>query len=149
MKKYDSTKHLKKMIHKPNVGLTLMGIFVVVFGVSVIIAPIHAESIEIPTAKNDHFQPRNGVLPTIYINAKGTVYFQGGRVTDMAKLPGEIVEAFEVRHRDERKVLLKIDADTKFGRVQEVLRAVKKANIDVAGFITQPHAGVIDFTKHP
>jgi len=152
MKKYDSTKHFKKMIHKPNVGFTLMGILVVTFCFSAVTAMIRAENIEIPTAKNDHFEPRHGILPTIYIDADGRIYFQGYRFTDLAKLSGEIADAFEARQPEEQKVLLKIDANAKFGRVQDVLKAVKKANIDVAGLITRPHAGLIDFTKpvkHP
>jgi len=152
MKKYDSTNHLKKMIHKPNVGFVLMGILVVTFCFSTMTSTIRAERIEIPTAKNDHFEPRHGILPTIYIDAEGRIYFQGYRFMDMAKLSIEIADTFEARQPEERKVLLKIDANTKFGRVQEVLQAVKKANIDVAGLITRPHAGLIDFTKpakHP
>lgn len=152
MKKYDSKSHFKKMIHKPSVEFTLMGILVVVFCVSVTISPIRAENIEIPTAKNDHFEPRHGILPTIYIDADGRIYFQGYRFMDIAKLSGEIADTFEARQPEEQKVLLKIDANAKFGRVQDVLKAVKKANIDVAGLITRPHAGLIDFTKpvkHP
>jgi biopolymer transport protein ExbD len=152
MRKYDSTKHLKKMINKPNVGIVLVGILVVTFCFSAVTAVIRAEHIEIPTAKNDHFEPRHSILPTIYIDADGRIYFQGCRVTDMEKLPGDIADAFEARQPEEQKVLLKIDANAKFGRVQDVLTAVKKANIDVSGLITLPHAGLIDFTepvKHP
>lgn len=152
MNKYDSTNHLKKMIHKPNVGFTLIGILVVTFGVIVMISNVLYGNIEIPTAKNDHFEPRHGILPTIYIDAKGRIFFQGYEFIDIPKLSVRIVDTFEANQPEERKVLLKIDADARFGRVQDVLSAVKKANIDVAGLITQPHAGLIHFAKpakHP
>lgn len=152
MKKYDSTNDFKKMIHKPNVGFVLMGILVVTFCFSAMTSTIRAERIEIPTAKNDHFEPRHGILPTIYIDAKGRIFFQGYEFNDITKLSVRIVDTFEARQPEEKKVLLKIDANAKFGRVQNVLRAVKNANIDVAGLITQPHASLLHFTmptKHP
>ncbi len=142
MKKYDPTKSLKLIFHKPNVVpfYNIMLIFVIIFIAMPVHWPIfsHRNIMDIASAKNAHYEPSDSELPAILIDKNGKIRIRFSMINDISNLSGVIEDSIECLSPDiKNKILLKVDRRTKFGKVQEVLEAAKKANVKVVGLITQ------------
>ena len=66
-------------------------------------------------------------------------------VTRLSALPGVILDEMEKKQIEENKILIKIDRDVPFGKVQEVLLYVKQAGIETVGLVTQEYANLGHF----
>jgi biopolymer transport protein ExbD len=144
MKKYDPTKSLKHMFHKPNVVpfYNIMLIIIVLY----IALPIdwsicsHSSIMNIPPATNAHYEPKDYEMPSILIDKNGKIRTGFFEINDTSKLPDLIWELLDRLDRLQvynKKILLKVDSRIKFGKVQEVLKAAKNADVNVVGLITQ------------
>ena len=142
MKKYDPTKSLKQIFHRPNVVpfYNIMLIFVIIFIAMSIYWPIftHRNIMDIASAKNAHYEPSDSELPAILIDKNGKIRIGFSTINDISKLSDVIEDSIERHAPDIKdKILLKVDSRIKFGKVQEVLEAAKKANVKVVGLITR------------
>lgn len=152
MKKYDPTKSLKQMFHKPNVVpfYNIMLIFVILF----IAMPVHwslfshSNIMDIASANNAHYEPRDSELLTILIDKNGKIRIGFSMINDISNLSDVIEDSIECLSPDiKNKILLKVDRRTKFGKVQEVLKAAKKADVKVVGLITLECVPLVHFFK--
>jgi len=155
MEKYDPTKSLKLMFHRPNVVpfYNIMLIFVVLF-ITMLVhwsSFSHSNIIDIASANNAHYEPRDSELPAILIDKNGKIRTEHFKIKDISKLPELIEDLFErldgPQVYNNKKILLKVDSRIKFGKVQEVLEAAKKANVKVVGLITQEYVPLVHFFK--
>lgn len=142
MEKYDSTKYLRQLFHKPNI-IPMYGVLLAILYVMIPLNYIPATCYTgflLPEAEFSQFEPIE--FPTIFINGDGSVYLNNlievYKVNDVSRLP----EILSVGIKDSRfkyldKILLKADENLEFGRLQNVLKEIKKAEIDIVGLITE------------
>ncbi|MCP4152797.1 MAG: hypothetical protein GY757_34005 [bacterium] len=142
MKQLFSTKQLRKLKCIIPVVLFFMLLAVDVY-------PYKGPYLYLPDAENDYYQPSQAFLPSVVIMERGTVAFRGRYVEELTKLPALVEDALEELQAKGDKVLLKVDRYAKFGRVQEVLRVLQKADIRVVGLITERYAALVDFFGKP
>jgi len=143
VKKQDSTKYLRQMVYRPDMVI-LSSFFIIIFLVVTLLVPWYGYSsghyyVDFPEVTNDEFEAMDS-LPEICIKRDGSIIFDGMIIEDLAKLPVLIEDDMEKHMIIESKILLKIDRDTPFGKVQEVLTLVKKANIETVGLVTREGA---------
>lgn len=98
----------------------------------------------VPGALFYDIEPLNAI-PVIRIYADGRVCFEDHFLTDLSNLSVMIMDNKERTQPEENKVYLEIDKDVEFGRVQEVLRCIKEAEVEEVGIITQQSAAMVDF----
>jgi biopolymer transport protein ExbD len=151
MKKYDATQSLRQRVRRPNILPFFNALLIVVFLLIVNVSPLMATKcthVSIPQAINFDIEPLFG-LPVIYIFKDGTVVLNDRMVEDLEKLTVLIEDEMEKHQPEENKILLKIDEDVPFGRVQEVLRYVRKAQVETVGLITLENAALGHFLATP
>ena len=90
MKKYDPTKSLKQIFHRPNVVpfYNIMLIFVIIFIAMSIYWPIftHRNIMDIASAKNAHYEPSDSELPAILIDKNGKMLWEWDHKLGMVKI---------------------------------------------------------------
>jgi biopolymer transport protein ExbD len=100
-------------------------------------------TVELPKA--EHFHPIYGELATVTINREGIVFLKNCsyccRHTDLSTCLEELI----YEYRTPPKILLEVDKEAEFGKIQEVLRAAVNARITVVGLVTHRTAHVGDF----
>jgi biopolymer transport protein ExbD len=153
MKTYDATKSLKQMFHRPNMA-PFFSILFIIFFLLFVAMPVWGTiysyiPCEIQSAKNAHYEPiMGGKLVTITIDRNGSIWSNWDKIEDISKLPLIIEDTFDRNCiSNTRKILLKVDKRISFGKVQEVLRAVRKMDINVVGLITNEYATLCHFFK--
>ncbi|MCP4146198.1 MAG: hypothetical protein GY757_00475 [bacterium] len=144
MKTYRHTHYLKQMFRNPNI-VPLCNIYIILmFSLMVFSSGGHSRCyVRLPDSLTAHWQPKAGQLVTIWIKKDETICCCGTPI-EINELADWIMDIAEETKSDYDKILLKVDRRTRFGRVQEVLRAVKKADFHVAGLITMEYAAPID-----
>lgn len=89
--------------------------------------------IEMPEAQSSDFIfGREDDLFIITIDIEGKIFYNGQRFDSPQYLHIRIEETIE-ELRGKRKVMLRVDKGVSFGKVQEVLKEIKKAGIDQIG----------------
>lgn len=150
MKPYDATKYLKQMFCKPDIvpfAGVLMMIILLFIGLP---GPGWGGSTRCYTPHNlpgtlfGGVEPLNGI-PVICIYTDGRVCFEDHFLTDLSNFATMIEDNRELRQPVENKVYLEIDKDVEFGRVQEVLRCIKEAEVEDVAIITKDRASMFDF----
>lgn len=147
MGKNDSTKYLKQMFHRPNIvpfANVLLTIILLFFVVAPVCTLGYCPYIDTPTAINYDVEPLYA-SPVINIYGNGKICMDGCFISDLSKLHYLIIENIEKSQPEEDKIFLKIEGDVPFGRVQEILSAVKKAHVEKVGLITQEYASYAHF----
>jgi biopolymer transport protein ExbD len=99
---------------------------------------------ETPGAQNACYE-RSGEFPTLCIKKNGEIMFSELTVNRLSALPNVILDEMERTQIGENKILIKIDRDVPFGKVQEVLRYVKQAGVETVGLVTEEHASLGHF----
>ncbi len=137
MKPYDATKYMRQLKWKPNrvpfcaVLLALL----LCFMANVPPTCIRGANVYLPEAYNTVDEPMEGLV-TLLISDDGKLWLDNKRFeADLSLLPGRILENFEEKECDEEKVLIKAESEVPFGRLQQVLKAVKEAKLDTVGLI--------------
>jgi biopolymer transport protein ExbD len=138
MKPYDATRNIRQMFHKPNILPFANVLLIVLFALYLVPSAIgfSGYGFEIPDATNFDIEPLDG-LPLIKIYINGAIVLDERLIEDLEKLPVLIEDEMEKYQPEENKILIKIDRDVPFGKIQEVLTFVKKANVETIGFITR------------
>ena len=143
MKPYDATKYLRQMVYKPNIVFLSIFFFfaftTLIFSLLLFGHSHHHYSFDIEGIVNDDFKAMDS-FPEVIIKRDGSVVFSNMIINDLSKLPALIEDEMEKHSLTTKRVLLKIDSEIPFGKVQEVLALVKKANIETIGLITKEHA---------
>jgi len=138
MKPYNATKNIRRMFHKPNIVPFANVLLIVLFALYLVPSAIGGShhGVDIPDATNFDIEPLDG-LPAIKIYINGAIALDGRLIEDLEKLPVLIEDEMQKYQPEENKILFTIDRDVPFGKVQEVLRFVKKAKMETVGFITR------------
>jgi biopolymer transport protein ExbD len=89
-------------------------------------------------------QPDPSQMFTVYIKKTGEVKLDDADVIDLAKLGQLILDKMEEMQRTEKKVLMKIDKEAVYGRVVDVLNAIKEAQIEVIGLVTEQQTSTLE-----
>ncbi|MBE0502225.1 MAG: protein TolR [Desulfuromonadales bacterium] len=72
----------------------------------------------------------------VTIDKKGAIFVGRSTVND----PGKLVPLLQqmMKERKEKEVLLEADSNVAYGRVMQVMAAIRKAGINKVGMVTQP-----------
>jgi biopolymer transport protein ExbD len=123
---------------EPNV-VPLCDILLVLLIIFMVVTPMISKgaNVTLPEAKYVDSQPDPGQILTVFIKKTGEVIFEGEDFVDLEKLGPKILEKLEDLQRPDKKVLLKADLDSPYGKVVDVLNAIKEAQIEVVGLVTE------------
>jgi biopolymer transport protein TolR len=130
---------------EPNV-VPLCDILLVLLIIFMVVTPMISKgaNVTLPEAKYVASQPDPGQILTVFIKKTGEVFFEGEEIADLEKLGPKILEKLEDLQRPDKKVLLKADLDAAYGKVVDVLSAIKDAQIEVIGLVTEQKASSME-----
>ncbi len=130
---------------EPNV-VPLCDILLVLLIIFMIVTPMiqKGANVTLPEAKNLASQPDPSQMFTVYIKKTGEVKLDDADVADLSKLGQLILDKMEEMQRTEKKVLMKIDKEAVYGRVVDVLNAIKEAQIEVIGLVTEQQTSTLE-----
>jgi biopolymer transport protein TolR len=130
---------------EPNV-VPLCDILLVLLIIFMIVTPMiqKGANVTLPEAKYVSAQPDPSQMLTVYIKKSGEVALDDKPVEDLAKLGQMILDRMEEMQRTEKKVLLKADLEAAYGRVVDVMNAIKEAQIEVIGLVTEQKAATME-----
>jgi biopolymer transport protein TolR len=130
---------------EPNV-VPLCDILLVLLIIFMVVTPMISKgaNVTLPEAKYVASQPDPGQILTVFIKKTGEVIFEGEEFADLEKLGPKILEKLEDLQRPDKKVLLKADLDAAYGKVVDVLSAIKDAQIEVIGLVTEQKASSME-----
>jgi len=130
---------------EPNV-VPLCDILLVLLIIFMVVTPMISKgaNVTLPEAKYVSSQPDPGQILTVFIKKTGEVIFEGEEFADLEKLGPKILEKLEDLQRPDKKVLLKADLDAAYGKVVDVLSAIKDAQIEVIGLVTEQKASSME-----
>jgi len=130
---------------EPNV-VPLCDILLVLLIIFMVVTPMISKgaNVTLPEAKYVASQPDPGQILTVFIKKTGEVIFEGEEFADLEKLGPKILEKLEDLQRPDKKVLLKADLDAAYGKVVDVLSAIKDAQIEVIGLVTEQKASSLE-----
>jgi biopolymer transport protein TolR len=101
-------------------------------------------NVTLPEAKYTASEPDPSQMFTVYVKKSGEVALDDVPVGDLAKLGQMILDRMEEMQRTEKKVLLKADLEASYGRVVDVMNAIKEAQIEVIGLVTEQKASTLE-----
>jgi len=130
---------------EPNV-VPLCDILLVLLIIFMIVTPMiqKGANVTLPEAKNLASQPDPSQMFTVYVKKTGEVKLDDADVSDLSKLGQLILDKMEEMQRTEKKVLMKIDKEAVYGRVVDVLNAIKEAQIEVIGLVTEQQTSTLE-----
>jgi biopolymer transport protein TolR len=129
---------------EPNV-VPLCDILLVLLIIFMVVTPMiqKGANVKLADAEFTQNQPQPGQMITISINEIGEVRFEiSGKkpqlIEDLEKLPVMIEDEIEgAEQKDKSKILLKADKDVQYGKVVEVMDAIRRANIEFLGLLVE------------
>ncbi len=128
----------KKPKSEPNV-VPLCDILLVLLIIFMVITPIlkKGANVALPEATNVIDQPESGEMITVYIQKDGSLYLKDKQMNNLSELTPAIEDLLaEEKTKTESKVLLRADSEVAYGRVTEVMDAIRKAQIETVGLVT-------------
>jgi len=130
---------------EPNV-VPLCDILLVLLIIFMIVTPMiqKGANVTLPEAKYTASQPDPSQMLTVYIKKSGEIALDDKVVDDLAKLGQLILDRMEEMQMTEKKVLLKADLEAAYGRVVDVMNAIKEAQIEVIGLVTEQKAATLE-----
>ena len=130
---------------EPNV-VPLCDILLVLLIIFMIVTPMiqKGANVTLPEAKYVASQPDPSQMFTVYIKKTGEVKLDDADVNDLSKLGQLILDKMEEMQRVEKKVLFKADLEASYGRVVDVMNAIKEAQIEVIGLVTEQKTSTLD-----
>jgi biopolymer transport protein TolR len=130
---------------EPNV-VPLCDILLVLLIIFMIVTPMiqKGANVTLPEAKYVANQPAPSQMITVYVKKSGEVLLDAQPVDDLAKLGQMILDKMEEMQRTEKKVLMKADLEASYGRVVDVMSAIKDAQIEVIGLVTEQKASTLE-----
>jgi biopolymer transport protein TolR len=130
---------------EPNV-VPLCDILLVLLIIFMIVTPMiqKGANVTLPEAKYVGNQPDPSQMFTVNVKKTGEVSLDEFPVEDLTKLGQLILDKMEEMQRTEKKVLFKADMEASYGRVVDVMNAIKEAQIEVIGLVTEQKASTVD-----
>ena len=130
---------------EPNV-VPLCDILLVLLIIFMVVTPMISKgaNVTLPEAKYVASQPDPGQILTVFVKKTGEVFLENKEVKDLETLGQMIIEKLEEMQRPDKKVLLKADLDAAYGKVVDVLSAIKEAQIEVIGLVTEQKASAME-----
>jgi len=132
----------KSLNSEPNV-VPLCDILLVLLIIFMVVTPMiqKGANVKLPEAVNTVEQPQAAQMLTVFLEKDGDIFFDEKIVPDITKLAALIEEKMEEKKLSERKVGLRADVDVSYGKVQEVMNAIRNAGIEVIGLLVDRVAG--------
>ena len=123
---------------KSDINVTpLVDIMLVLLIIMMIVAPLLQKGVDVklPTASNTSDKPETQDQTVVAVTADGRLHLQSREVAeqDLAQRVTELLET-----KKERIVLIKADEDASYGRVMAAMDALRKAQVEDMGLITEP-----------
>lgn len=130
---------------EPNV-VPLCDILLVLLIIFMIVTPMiqKGANVTLPEARNLASQPDPSQMFTVYVKKTGEVSLDESAVDDLTKLGQLILDKMEEMQRTEKKVLFKADLEASYGRVVDVMNAIKEAGIEVIGLVTEQKTSTLE-----
>jgi len=130
---------------EPNV-VPLCDILLVLLIIFMVVTPMISKgaNVTLPEAKYVASQPDPAQILTVFIKKTGEVFLDGTEVKELETLGQMILDKLEELQRPDKKVLLKADLDSAYGKVVDVLTAIKEAQIEVIGLVTEQKASSME-----
>jgi len=130
---------------EPNV-VPLCDILLVLLIIFMIVTPMiqKGANVTLPEAKYVANQPDPSQMITVHVKKTGEVFLDDKQVDDLAKLGQLILDKMEEMQRVEKKVLMKADLEAAYGRVVDVMFAIKEAQIEVIGLVTEQKTSTLE-----
>jgi biopolymer transport protein TolR len=131
---------------KSDINVTpLVDIMLVLLIIMMIVAPLLQKGVDVklPTATNTSDKPETQDQTVVAVTADGRLHLQSREVAeqDLAQRVTELLET-----KKERIVLIKADEDASYGRVMAAMDALRKAQVEDMGLITEPRQRTGDET---
>jgi biopolymer transport protein TolR len=122
---------------KSDINVTpLVDIMLVLLIIMMIVAPLLQKGVDVklPTAANTTDKPETQDQTVVAVTADGRLHLNSREVaeSDLAQRVAEVLET-----KKERIVLIKADEDAAYGRVMTAMDALRKAQIEDMGLITE------------
>jgi biopolymer transport protein TolR len=122
---------------KSDINVTpLVDIMLVLLIIMMIVAPLLQKgvNVKLPTASNTVDKPETQEQTVVAVQADGRMFLNSLEVPedDLARRVTEALEA-----KNERIVLIKADEDAQYGRIMAAMDALRKAQIEDMGLITE------------
>lgn len=123
---------------EPNV-VPLCDILLVLLIIFMVVTPMISKgaNVTLPEAKYVASQPDPAQILTVFIKKSGEVFLDNKEVKELETLGQMITDKLDELQRPDKKVLLKADLDSPYGKVVDVLNAIKEAQIELIGLVTE------------
>ncbi len=117
----------------------LVDVMLVLLIIMMIIAPLLQKGVDVklPTASNTVDKPETQDQTVVAVTADGRLHLNSREVAD-GDLATKVAEILETKKG--RIVLIKADEDASYGRVMAAMDALRKAQIEDMGLITERRA---------
>src|SRR4026208_1612470 len=122
---------------KSDINVTpLVDVMLVLLIIMMIIAPMlqKGADLKLPTAANTAAKPETQEQTVVAVTADGRLHLNSKEVAD-ADLTQRVTEVLETKK--EKSVLIRADEDASYGRVMAAMDALRKAQIEDMGLITE------------
>ena len=122
---------------KSDINVTpLVDVMLVLLIIMMIIAPMLQKGVDVklPTASNTVDKPETQDQTVVAVTADGRFHLNSKEIADDDLAP-RVTEVLE--NKKERIVLIKADEDASYGRVMAAMDALRKAQIEDMGLITE------------
>jgi biopolymer transport protein TolR len=132
---------------KSDINVTpLVDIMLVLLIIMMIVAPLLQKGVDLklPTASNTVDKPETQDQTVVAVTADGRLHLNSLEVLE-TDLPRRLTDELETKR--DRIVLIKADEDAPYGRVMAAMDAIRKANVEDMGLITEPRRRPGDETE--
>jgi biopolymer transport protein TolR len=122
---------------KSDINVTpLVDVMLVLLIIMMIVAPMLQKGVDLklPTAANTAAKPETQEQTVVAVTADGRLHLNSKEVAD-GELTQRVTEVLETKK--ERIVLIRADEDASYGRVMAAMDALRKAQIEDMGLITE------------
>lgn len=123
---------------KSDINVTpLVDVMLVLLIIVMLVAPLLQQGVPLtlPAAANTVDKPETQEQTVVAVTADGRLHLNSVEVSE-ADLPQRVTEVLETR--SERIVLIRADEDAQYGRVMAAMDALRKAQVEDMGLITDP-----------
>jgi biopolymer transport protein TolR len=130
---------------KSDINVTpLVDVMLVLLIIMMIVAPLLQQGVQLtlPTAAHTEDKPDNQDSVVVFIDAKSKLYVNSLEVRE-EDLVARITSAMEGK----KLVYLKGDVDAPYGAIMKMMDALRKAQIDTVGLITEKPGGTLSKGK--
>jgi biopolymer transport protein TolR len=129
---------------KSDINVTpLVDVMLVLLIIMMLVAPLLQKGVDLklPTASNTVDKPETQDQTVVAVTADGRLHLNNLEVLE-TDLPRRITDELETKR--ERIVLIKADEDAPYGRVMAAMDALRRAQVEDMGLITEPRTRPAD-----